>query len=70
MKLKDLKNIFSQYTNVKLVVDGDCLVFEGFWHNAPAAFENYVVEHIIPIRHPNNENLGMASILIHYEYEE
>lgn len=70
MKLKDLKNIFSQYTNVKLVVDGDCEVFNGFWHNVPAAFSDYVVEHIIPIRHPNNEKLGMASILIHYEYEE
>lgn len=70
MKLKDLKNIFSAYTNVKLVVDGDVNVFEGFWHNVPAAFENYVVENIIPIRHPYNDNLGEAAILMHYEYEE
>ena len=70
MKLKDLKNIFSAYTNVKLVVDGNVTVFEGFWHNAPAAFENYVVKNIIPIKHPYNDNLGEASILMHYEYED
>lgn len=70
MKLKDLKNIFSGYTNVELVVDGDVVVFEGFWYQVPAAFENYVVENIIPIRHPYNDKLGEASILIRYEYEE
>lgn len=64
MKLKDLKNLFSNYTNVKLVVDGNVEVFKGFWHNVPADFENYIVELVIPIRHPDNDKLGMAAILI------
>ena len=37
-------------------MDGDCEVFNGFWYNVPAAFSNYVVELIIPIKHSNNEN--------------
>lgn len=65
MKLKDLKNLFSNYTNVKLVLDGNVNVFEGFWYNVPAVFENYNVELIIPIKHPDHEKLGMASILIY-----
>lgn len=64
MKLKDLKNLFSNFTNVKLVINGTVEVFSGYWSNVPAEYENYLIELIIPIKHPDNDNLGMASILI------
>ena len=64
MKLKDLKNLFSNFTNVKLVINGTVEVFNGYWSNVPAEYESYLVELIIPIKHPDNDNLGMASILI------
>ncbi|MBR2557352.1 MAG: hypothetical protein IKE95_03130 [Methanobrevibacter sp.] len=67
MKLKDLKNIFSKFTYVKLVVDGYVDVYQGYWYDTPSHYENYKVELIIPIRNPYNDKIGMASILIKYE---
>lgn len=64
MKLVELKNIFSPYTNVKLVIDGDNEVYQGYWSNVPFIYGDYIVENIIPIKHPGNDKLGMASILI------
>lgn len=64
MKLKDLKNLFSEFTNVKLVINGTVEVFNGYWHQVPAEYSDYLVELIIPIKHPGNDNLGMASILV------
>lgn len=65
MKLKDLKNLFSNFTNVKLVVNGQIDVFIGYWIDVPAAYADYNVECVIPIKHPDNDKLGMASILIY-----
>lgn len=70
MKLGEVKNIFSKYTNVKLIVDGKNAVFEGYWYNVPADFTDYIIDLIIPIRNPFNDSLGEASILIHHECEE
>lgn len=64
MKLKDFKNIFSNYTNVKLVVNGNVDIFKGYWHQVPAEYADYNVETVIPIKHPDNDKLGMAAILI------
>ena len=65
MKLKDLKNLFSNYTNVKLVINGNVDIFQGYWYQVPAEYADYNVETVIPIRHPDNDKLGMASILIY-----
>lgn len=65
MKLKDLKNLFSKFTNVKLVINGQTEVFKGYWLNVPAEYADWGVECVIPIRHPDNDKLGMASILIY-----
>lgn len=67
MRLKDLKNLFSEFTNVKLVVKGDVEVFKGYWYQVPAEYADYKVEIVIPIKHPDNDKLGMASILIYEE---
>ena len=64
MKLKDLKNLFSEFTNVKLVINGTVEVFKGYWNQVPAEYSDYLVELVIPIKHPDNDKLGMASILI------
>jgi hypothetical protein len=65
MKLKDLKNLFSRFTNVKLIINGQAEVFKGYWYNVPAAYADYNVEVVIPIKHPDNDKLAMASILIY-----
>lgn len=65
MKLIEMKNIFSPYTNVKLVINGETEVFKGYWMNLPVTYANYTIEHIIPIKHPDHDKLGMASILIY-----
>ena len=70
MKLKDLKNIFSQYTNVKLVINGKDSVYEGYWCNVPVEYSNYSIHRIIPIKHPSNVYIGEASILIYQDYED
>ena len=67
MKLKDLNNIFLDFTNVKLIVNGTLTMFQGYWCNIPLQYENYKVETIIPIKYPDNDKLAMASILIKYE---
>ena len=64
MKLRDLKNLFSNFTNVKLVINGTVEVFKGYWYQVPDEYGDYLVETIIPIKHPDNDKLGMASILI------
>ena len=64
MKLKDLKNLFSNFTNVKLVINGNVDIFKGYWYQVPAEYADYNVETVIPIRHPDNDKLGMAVILI------
>ena len=65
MKLEDLKNLFSNFTNVKLVINGNVDIFQGYWYQVPAEYADYNVETVIPIRHPDNDKLGMASILIY-----
>lgn len=65
MKLKNLQSLFSNYTNVKLVVNGQTEVFKGYWIDAPTKYADYNVECVIPIKHPDNDKLGMASILIY-----
>lgn len=65
MKLKNLQSLFSNFTNVKLVVNGETEVFKGYWIDAPAEYADYNVECVIPIKHPDNDKLGMASILIY-----
>lgn len=69
MKLKDLINIFSAYTNVRLITDENICVFVGTWISVSADYLNYVVDNVIPIKYPYN-NLTEVSILIHYEDEE
>ena len=64
MKLKYLKNLFSKFTNVKLVINGNVEVFKGYWSEVPAEYGDYEIELIIPIKHPDNDKIGMASILI------
>lgn len=65
MKLIEMKNIFSPYTNVKLVINGDTDVFKGYWKDLPVIYVDYTIECIIPIKHPDHDKLGMASILIY-----
>ena len=64
MQLRNLKNLFSKFTNVKLVINGTVEVFRGYWYQVPDEYSDYLVELIIPIKHPGDDNLGMASILI------
>ena len=66
MKVKDLKNLFSSFTSVKLVLEGTVEVFSGYWCDVPAIYNDYTVDLVIPIKHPDNDKLGMASILIFY----
>ena len=64
MKLKDLKNILSEFTNVKIVVNGDQDVFKGYFYQIPVKYAECEIESLIPIKHPDNEKLGMAAILV------
>lgn len=67
MKIKELSDnfIFSNFTSVKLVINGNVEVFKGYWYQKPAEYADYEIEKIIPIKHPDDDNLGMASILIY-----
>ena len=67
MRLKDLKNLFSEFTNVKLVMNGNVDVFKGYWYQVPPEYADYQVDIIIPVKHPDNDKIGMASILIYEE---
>lgn len=61
MKLKDLKNLFSEFTNVKLVINGTVEVFKGYWNQVPAEYSDYLVELVIPIKHPDNDKLEVKN---------
>lgn len=67
MKVKDLCGILTEFTNVKIVVNGDEDVFKGYFYQVPVKYAECEIENLIPIKHPDNHNLGMAAIIIKYE---
>ncbi len=70
MKLSKFRYIFAHITNVRLIVDGKYVVYEGCWCNVPAEYSDYIVDLITPIIHPYNSELGALSIIIYRECEE
>lgn len=64
MRVKELCGILSKFTNVKIVVNGDKDVFKGYFYQVPVKYAECEIESLIPIKHPDNEKLGMAAILV------
>lgn len=69
LRVIDLKGIFSEFTNVKIVINGNTDVYMGYFYQVPEEYWYCDVECIIPIKHPNHDKLGMAAILLEGMFE-
>lgn len=64
MKMEDIKNLFSNFTTVKIVEHGTNDVWKGFFYEIPFEYKDRRIDTIIPIVNPENNKIGMAVILL------